>query len=230
MKAVGILLVLCSLASAAPIPKNLESKSEAIKRLFGDVIVHDDISFDLLRKSVLSAEIGGQSCKRDLNWNGHFPKLVTKEINGEFETSAKLTLGFEKEAGLSGNYLQKQCCSGLLLMSHDETNSVFFGYFHRKEKKDWQSGLFMMSKSNRGGSSMMTNMTFDEKPYSIRLTRRDGKVSIETAAEGKPFRAFTSTQLAADVVNVSLVHFNTLDAAVTADFEDFVVREASEKK
>lgn len=88
----------------------------------------------------------------------------------------------------------------------------------------------MLNRSPRGGSSTQTNLAFDNKPFSIRLTRRDGKVAIETAAEGKPYKQFTTFAYAADDVKVSLVHFNTLDGTVTADYEDFVVREAPEKK
>ena len=55
-------------------------------------------------------------------------------------------------------------------------------------------------------------------------------MAIETAAEGKPYKQFTTYAYAADDVNVSLVHFNTLDGTVTADYEDFIVREAPEKK
>ena len=229
MKALSVLLIFASQVVAAPIPKNLESKAAAIQRLFGDVINDDNVTFDLLGKKTLSANVQSGFKKRAYGWQEKFPVLVSKEANGEFEVSVKLSITMDKDAKAASGYDKRLCCSGLLLTDGNDSTG-FIGYNHSIDKKDWQSGLYMLNRSPRGGSSTQMNLAFDNKPFSIRLTRREGKVAIETAAEGKPYKQFTTFAYAADDVNVSLVHFNTLDGTVTADYEDFVVREAPEKK
>jgi hypothetical protein len=230
MKTLCLLLVMSCGAVAAPIPKNLESKSDAIKQLFGEVITDDAVSFDLLRKTTLSATIGKSFQKRDLTWNGRFPVLATKEFAGEFVATVKLAIDFDKEAALAEGHGKRLCCSGLIVSSHDDKNSSFIGYYHTNEANKWQSGLFTLNHYDNGGSSMTSNMTFDTKPFSIRLSRRDGKIGIETAPEGSPYASITTAKLRADAVKISLVHFNSLDAETTALFEDFTVTEAPEKK
>jgi hypothetical protein len=229
MKTLSLLLIFASLAVAAPIPKNLEPKAAAIQRLFGDIVTDDNVSFDLLGKKTLSANIASGFKKRAYEWQEKFPVLSSKEANGDFEVSVKLAITFDKDAKAATGYDKRLCCSGLLLTDGNDATG-FIGYNHSIDKKDWQSGLYMLNRSRRGGSSTQMNLSFDSKPYSIRLTRRDGKVSIETAAEGKPYKPFTTYAYDAEDVKISLVHFNTLDGTVTADFEDFVVRAAPEKK
>ncbi len=229
MRAFCVILGFSTLCCAAPIPKNLEPKADIIKRLFGDVIADNDVTFDLLHKSILSASISNKFRKRAFEWNLPFPTLATKEVTGEFEISAKLAMGFDKDAKIATGFDKRVCCSGLLLSAGRDLTS-FVGFFHRYELKEWKSGLFMMSKSNRGGSSSTTTFPFEQKPYSIRLTRRDSKVTIETAAEGKPFRVFTTHTFVPQEASISLVHFNTLDGTTTADFEDFLVKPAPELK
>jgi hypothetical protein len=229
MRALIVLLGSGILANAAPIPKNLETKAAALQRLFGDMITDENVSFDLLGKKTLSANISSGFRKRAYEWKETFPVLASKEANGEFEASVKLSITMDKDTKAASGYEKRLCCSGLLLTDGNDSTG-FIGYNHNIDKKDWQSGLYMLNRSPRGGSSTQMNLAYDSKPFSIRLTRRDGKVSIETAAEGKPYKQFTTYAYAAQEVKISLVHFNTLDGTVTADFEDFLVKEATEKK
>ena len=194
MKAIGVLFIFASLSVAAPIPKNLEPKAVAIQRLFGDVITDDNVSFDLLGKKTLSANISSGFRKRAYEWKETFPVLVSKEFSGDFEASVKLTLGFDKDAKLADRYDRRLCCSGMLLTDEQERLS-FIGYNHSFDKKDWQSGVYMLNKSVRGGSSSQMNLAYDDKPYAIRLTRRSSKVLVETAAEGKAYKQFTTLDL-----------------------------------
>jgi hypothetical protein len=164
------------------------------------------------------------------------PPLLTREVEGDFVLTTRLTLTHDPEAGPAGGAKQAAVAAGVSLTSADGVKSDLT-LVHKlvRDQDKWTGYRFMQYMHNGGGSgSGQGGLPLDGKPTYLRLTRTGSDLKAEYSSDGAKWLPFATKKADAlgPAVRIGPVALQSTTADFEAVFDQYEIQpmKAEEKK
>ena len=239
LRITAVLLVLASLAVAAPVPK--ESEAEKIKKAFGEIVDPDkDCKFKLDGEKLVLTMPGG---KRYDYWDEKLPgkpseqekpitncPRVLREAEGDFVITVRVTAALPKDPEAAEGKMA-EAGAGLFIMN--DKQRVWRSGMHDFAMPGKDRNLMAIIPGSHGPAGFQLTAGKPGAGLYVRMKRQAGKLSPEFSGDGKKWQGgITMTVDKEEKVKVGVYGFSNSKADTTVTFENFSVEaaKAEEKK